>query len=272
MKKFWRTGIASGIASLFLAGSAMAADLGLRAPAVYVAPAWSWAGWYVGVNAGGGMALGTIEDKSAFFGASDSFHRGFAEVGGQIGYNWQFGSTVLGIEADWNWNSLNYTGLMGGDDGVEGPTSLRLSQFGSVRARAGLAFERTLAYVTAGPAWGRLQGSVTSICQDVAGCGAHSRAFWSTDSWQWGALAGAGLEFMITPNLSLRAEYLALALTDSTVSASSIVQGKNQGNFADCVGGIFNGAPATRQCQMSFQLSEQIARIGLNYKFGGLRQ
>src|SRR6266849_5205715 len=100
----------------------------------------------------GGTSASTIEDQSGFFGANNSFHRGFAEVGGQIGYNWQFGSTVLGIEADWNWNSLNYTGLMGGDDGVYGLTSLRLNQFGSVRARAGLAFERTLAYVTAGPA------------------------------------------------------------------------------------------------------------------------
>lgn len=108
---------------------------------------------------------------------------------------------------------------------------------------------------------------MTSICQDARGCQDQSLAFWSTDSWQWGVLAGAGLEFMITPNLSLRAEYLALSLTDSTVSASSIVKAKNG---IDCVGGIFNGAPATRQCQMSFQLSEQIARIGLNYKFGGL--
>jgi opacity protein-like surface antigen len=52
----------------------------------------------------------------------------------------------------------------------------------------------------------------------------HSLAFWSTDSWQWGALAGAGLEFMITPNLSVRAEYLALALTDSTVLPDSLLR------------------------------------------------
>ena len=246
--------------------SAFAADLAVpRVPVLAAASVYNWTGFYVGVNAGGGMALGTIDDKSAFFGASDSFHRGVAEVGGQIGYNWQFGSTVLGIEADWNWNSLNYTGLIGADQGVEGLTSLRLSQFGSVRARAGLAFERTLAYVTAGPAWGRLQGSVTSICQNVKGCVDHSLAFWSTDSWQWGASAGAGLEFMITPNLSLRAEYLALVLTDSTVSPYSIVKAPSG---IDCAGGNFMGAPATRQCLMSFQLSEQIARIGLNYKFG----
>src|SRR3974390_626736 len=121
--------------------SAFAADLAVRrVPVLAAASVYNWAGFYVGVNAGGGMALGTIDDKSAFFGASDSFHRGVAEVGGQIGYNWQFGSTLLGIEADWNWNSLNYTGLIGADQGVEGLTSLRLSQFGSVRARAGLAF------------------------------------------------------------------------------------------------------------------------------------
>jgi hypothetical protein len=77
----------------------------VKASPLAPAPVYSWTGWFVGVNAGGGMALGTIDDKSSFFSASDSFQRGFAEVGGQIGYNWQFGSTVLGIEGDWNWNS-----------------------------------------------------------------------------------------------------------------------------------------------------------------------
>ena len=66
---------------------------------------------------------------------------------------------------------------------------------------------------------------------------------------------------MITPNLSLRAEYLALVLTDSTVSPYSIVKAPSG---IDCAG----GAAGTRQCLLSFQLSEQIARIGLNYKFG----
>jgi hypothetical protein len=108
----------------------------VKASPLAPAPVYSWTGWYVGVNAGGGMALGTIDDKSSFFSASDSFQRGFAEVGGQIGYNWQFGSTVLGIEGDWNWNSLDHTGLVGGDQGVTGQTSLKLSEFGSVRARA----------------------------------------------------------------------------------------------------------------------------------------
>jgi outer membrane immunogenic protein len=231
--------------------------MAVKAPPPAPVPVYNWTGWYVGVNAGGGMAFGTIDDKSAFFSASDGFQRGFAEVGGQIGYNWQFGSTVLGIEGDWNWNSLDHTGLMGGDQCVAAQTSLKLSQFGSVRARAGLAFERTLAYVTAGPAWGKLEGSVTSICQNTAGCVMHSLAFWSTDSWQWGALAGAGLEFMITPNLSVRAEYLALALTDSTVSPDRVVRPIN------CT----SSPTQTRECQISFQLWEQIARLGLNYRF-----
>src|SRR5262249_15519583 len=92
----------------------MAADLPVRAPA-YAAPVWSWAGLYIGVNAGRGIATGTVEDKDCFLCASDSFHRGFGEEGVQIGYNWQFGSAVFGIEADWNWNNLNYSGSIGLD-------------------------------------------------------------------------------------------------------------------------------------------------------------
>jgi outer membrane immunogenic protein len=162
MKKLLLTGVAF---TALIAGPAMAADLAVRAPA-YV-PAWSWAGFYIGVNGGGGIALGSIEDKDCWFCASDSFHKGFGEIGGQIGYNWQFGSAVLGVEADWNWNSLDYSGFIGLDDTIAGRTALKLNQFGSVRARAGLAYDRTLLYVTAGPAWGRLQGSVTPFCQNA---------------------------------------------------------------------------------------------------------
>jgi hypothetical protein len=64
---------------------------------------------------------------------------------------------------------------------------------------------------------------------------------------------------MITPNLSVRAEYLALALTDSTVLPDRVVP--HMGSI-DCIGFTVMGAPATRQCKMSFRLWEQIARLG----------
>jgi hypothetical protein len=61
--------------AVLVAVPAMAADLGApvyRAPVV-AAPVYSWAGFYVGINGGGGIATGSIQDKDDFFTASDSF-------------------------------------------------------------------------------------------------------------------------------------------------------------------------------------------------------
>jgi outer membrane immunogenic protein len=256
MKKLVLVGIIA-----LVAGPTMAADLAVKAPVMPPPPTYNWSGFYLGINGGGGIALGTVEDKDCFFCASDSFHQGFGEFGGQIGYNWQFGSTVLGVEAEWNWNSLNHSGFLGLDDTIALATNLKLNSFGAVRARAGLAFDRTLVYVTAGPAWGHLQGTGTSICQQTAPCTFDQMPNFRIDSWNWGLLGGAGVEFMLAPNWTLRGEYVVLALTDSTASATNLVPTQ-----FGCIG----NATSTRQCRVGFMVSEQIGRIGLNYKFGGM--
>src|SRR5215210_3500901 len=120
----------SSVALLGLSAAAVAADLPSRrvAPAPYVAvPVFTWTGFYVGVNAGYGFSdndrngLGAFQAvpgslsgtyNAANFagtvtqGALDRDNSGFVG-GGQIGYNYQIGHFVIGIEADLQFADLN---------------------------------------------------------------------------------------------------------------------------------------------------------------------
>ena len=87
---------------LGLGVSALAADLPVKAPprkALVVAP-YSWTGWYIGANAGYGVGYG--QGTFAFGPAFETFNAMPAGAfgGGQLGYNYQFGSFVVGAETD----------------------------------------------------------------------------------------------------------------------------------------------------------------------------
>ncbi|MGA2129870.1 MAG: porin family protein, partial [Xanthobacteraceae bacterium] len=107
-------------ASVFVAGPALAADLpapAYKAPAV--APfANNWTGFYVGGNAGwvgsanrtgtnagtdtGAGGLGSVLAGGGLPASFDVPSSGFLG-GGQIGYNWQINTWVVGLEADADW-------------------------------------------------------------------------------------------------------------------------------------------------------------------------
>ncbi len=127
-----------------------------------------------------------------------------------------------------------------------GTTTFKMDGFGSVRGRAGLAFDRTLAYVTAGPAWGHFNSSwlTTQTVQYLA----------PDDGWRFGVAAGAGIEFMLAPNWSLRGEFLNLTFDDRRSSCQPI----NSAAVNDRAGTL---------CHITFASSAQIGRIGLNYIF-----
>ena len=87
--------------------SAQLARLGLNYKPGTFAPverpsgsASNWTGLYIGVNGGGGVAAADLLDPDCFNCANPTFRKAFATIGGQAGYNWQFGSAVLGLEGD----------------------------------------------------------------------------------------------------------------------------------------------------------------------------
>src|SRR5258705_10039035 len=102
-KGFLLAAAATGAAAF--APGAMAADMPLKAAPMVVPPAASWAGWYVGVHAGvNWQQAHNANGYSGFQGTDRTDSTGFIG-GGQIGYNWQNGNFVFGIEADGSWLS-----------------------------------------------------------------------------------------------------------------------------------------------------------------------
>jgi hypothetical protein len=104
MKKFLLA--SAGILAMSVI-AASAADLPrqrmpAKAEPVYVPPVWSWTGFYVGINGGGGFGR---SDFAAPF-PSGSFNTSGGLVGGTLGYNYQMDNVVLGIEGDIDWSNI----------------------------------------------------------------------------------------------------------------------------------------------------------------------
>jgi outer membrane immunogenic protein len=156
--------------------AASAADLPVRtappAPIIQAVPIFTWTGFYAGVNAGwgwrdsdrdpvilapGGLVPAGLAGTLIFNNNDDGGFTG----GGQIGYNYQIGSFVVGLETDIQWADTDQdqdvvfipaTGFVG--TFVPGVFNSNAPEWwGSVRARAGVAFDRVLVYATGGLAY-----------------------------------------------------------------------------------------------------------------------
>src|SRR3954453_18962233 len=130
--------LALGLLLASVAGAAGAADVSApraaytKAP--IMSPATNWGGFYMGAM--GGYAAEATSDPLAIKG-------GFA--GGTLGYNWQFGTIVAGIEADGAWadisNSVTVAGITSSD---------KVQALSTIRGRIGVAFDQVLLYGTGG--------------------------------------------------------------------------------------------------------------------------
>ncbi len=182
MKKF----LLASTALVAFAAGAQAADLGApRMPiaAAVVAPVFSWSGFYLGAHAGYGFGNSRFFNGIAFPTSVNG-----PLVGGQIGFNYQINQIVLGAEAD-----LAFAAITGRASNLAA-ISHRTSMLGSVRARAGFAVDRTLFYVTGGLG---IQGG-SFATNGGAGAERYTRMGWTL---------GAGVEYAMTQNWTVKAEY-----------------------------------------------------------------
>ena len=190
MKKLIAGCFALGV--LFAAPCAAAADLSLaplyKAPPAEVTQAYNWTGFYLGANGGGGWG------RSWWSATSTPVDMSGAQVGGTAGYNWQFGSAVLGLEGDMDWSNLRGTGTTGCPAGC----TTNDNWLSTVRGRVGYAFGGVLPYVTGGLAVGDINASMPGFP------GA------STTNAGW--TVGGGLEVALPGNWSAKAEYLHVDL------------------------------------------------------------
>jgi outer membrane immunogenic protein len=188
----------AGTALVALGAGAHAADLGVpRTPiaAAVVAPVFSWTGFYAGLNIGFGVVNTNLNAFALPFPLTGS---GTGLVaGGQIGYNHQINNLVVGIEGD-----LGYFGVSRrGGDAAGNFIAWRTSWDASIRGRLGVAIDRTLLYVTGGVAFAdlRINGVVGQPLAFFPFSESQTRVGWTV---------GAGIEHAITPNWTVRGEYL----------------------------------------------------------------
>jgi outer membrane immunogenic protein len=203
MKKILLTTV--GLAALGMA-PAIAADLPARtytkAPAM--APLPTWAGFYIGAM--GGYAN---QDTSDF-----ALSGGFG--GGTVGYNWQTGMYVFGIEADAAGADISATagipGLVSAED--------KLRAIGTVRGRLGITYQQILFYGTGGFAWADEKVSASALGASISDT--KTRTGWT---------AGGGIEVMFAPHWSVKGEYLYRSFDSENFFNGPIAGGIDSGKL-----------------------------------------
>lgn len=214
---------------LLLSATAHAADLGWNSgtsPVYSPTPASGWSGFYAGIN--GGYGWGTLTREPAGGGAETQNNSGGWNLGGQAGYNMDFGGFVLGAEADLQWSGIGY------DEEIPGTGTFKagMDYYGTVRGRAGMSFGTVMPYITAGFAAGRGSASLTDGGNVVT----------SQSATHTGWTVGGGLEAKATDNITFKAEYLYVDLGTQT----------------------YNGLPVG---DLDVTQRFSVVRAGVNYKF-----
>ena len=180
-------------------GAAQAADLPPRvpvsAPAVVVpAPVYNWTGFYIGANGGYGWSGASVTVGGVTVDGGD-LKGPFA--GGQIGYNYQSGMFVFGVEVDGQWASIK-------EFFTVPPLTFtdKITYFFTARGRLGVAAQNILFYGTGGYAHVGAKSEVTNGVATLSISG--DRGGWT---------AGGGAEFGFG-NASLKLEYLYIQTFD----------------------------------------------------------
>jgi len=261
------------VAVIGFASIASAADMPTKAPVYKAAPAIiapSWAGWYIGVNAGwvgsgrnisntgtdnGGGGLGALLAAGAIPASVSLNNNGF--IGGaQIGYNWQVANWVYGLEADFDGASAksSTTAVFPGSLAfipLSTTYNRQLDWLATFRGRIGItATPAFLLYATGGLAVGNTKIGNSFIC---AGCAPPASTEPSTanqtSNTSAGWTVGAGLEWMFAPQWSLKAEYLYVDL----------------GSHSSTITYTYGGSTST--LTSTVRDTENIVRGGINYHF-----
>ena len=181
-------------AATVTATAAVAADLprsNYYAPAPVAPLVHNWTGIYAGLNAGYqfGETVNTPTEPSGI------------EGGVQLGYNWQSGQFVYGVETDLQ--------ISGAED-TFAPWKFENPWFGTLRGRAGYAFNKFLVYATGGLAYGGVRATVAGLDESQTHIG------WAL---------GLGAEVSLNKAWSAKAEYLYMDLSNRAYT----VTGANNG-------------------------------------------
>ena len=185
------------------AASASAADLPARMPAkapVYVAPmTYNWTGFYLGLNGGYGFGRGEVSGGGL---DSGGFDAGGGLFGATVGYNWQTGPVVLGLEGDIDWSGQRGSSVCGGITTCD----VRNDYLATIRGRLGYAMDRWMPYITGGAAIGNVKTSIAG--------------FGDTNNTRGGWTVGGGVEASLAGPWTAKVEYLHVDLGDADTAVA----------------------------------------------------
>lgn len=219
--------------SALLTGVASAADLAARpyTKAPMAAAVYNWTGFYVGLSGGGAWS----DTRWQYFGAAvNTDHSGSGWLaGGQVGYNWQAGSWVFGLEADGHWADINGSTAC---PNAAFLCSTDVRTLASFRGRIGYAAGPVLFYGTGGAGYADTRYSATSP---------GANFFYTTD--RWGYAAGAGIEWGFAPNWSAKVEYMHYGFDTDTAPILAL----------------------SNTSTTNLRLDIDTVKVGINYRFGG---
>jgi outer membrane immunogenic protein len=235
---------------LGLMSPAMAADLPYAKAPPVVASVYDWTGVYVGVFGGGGYGNHNVNNATGqavpFADFSANYSSTGAIAGGDIGYQWQSGSLVVGVEGDLAW-----TGLRGNDGsqfaagafpGVAAVDADNLRWTGALLAKAGYTVDRFMLFFEGGYAFGDIQHTNTPLIGPVD-------RFNITGN---GLTGGGGIAYAVTNNVIAKFDYRYTSF-----------------NGYNRPGNAFTGLTVNGQLPYSTVSTYSVVTLGLDFKFGG---
>lgn len=233
MKRKWLLATVGAMA-LGIAAPASAADLPRKAPIAPPPPLpYNWNGFYIGGHIGGAWVDHDVSDPFFFPGFSVSTDKSGFIGGGQVGWNFQTGQWVFGIEGDISATDLSRNHLC---PDITFSCDHKLNWIATATGRLGLAWDAALFYVKGGAAFANHEVTVFDnlfILPTVSG--STTRTGWTV---------GAGFEYGFAPNWSAKIEY----------------------NFMDFGNEDFTMFGVNRFLNVDTQIN--VVKFGINYRFG----
>lgn len=184
-------------------------------------------------------ALGQAVDMGQFVVEQGAKRDSGINFGGFAGYNFLFGDVVLGLEADYTRSGQEYSftdfiarrTAAGGqtlDWSMDTRLGARLHDYATARLRMGFAYGRIMPFGTIGAAFGRFdaRSTIDADVRIVTNPGAANETSSQAmgyplrvgvarkNIWGFGMAFGGGVDFALTDNLFLRAEYQHVAFGD----------------------------------------------------------
>jgi len=235
----------SGLMGIAIAATAAmparAADLPAygKVPSPMIAATYDWSGFYTGFNGGWGSAKRCF-DQSIPAVATDSCQNVTGAIAGaQVGFRWQTGGWVFGLEGQGDWANLRGSSPSVVNAGFINRS--RIDAFGLFTGQLGYAFDTALLYAKGG-------GAVVSDRNDMLNAGALAAT--TAGDNRWGATAGAGVEWAFAQNWSAAVEYNHLFIGNRTATFNT-------------------PPPATAFSTDRIQGDADLVSVRINYRWGG---